>query len=105
MSKKIFNLIFLSLFVYFLIFYNSMRNGYYQTEKTKIKLYTEEQIKQFEEDIKNNKEVDLEKYLDYENKIETHGIKLGLNVSQAIEKYTKKGIEKAFKMLNNFIDK
>lgn len=104
MSKNIFKIIFFSLLVYFLIFYNSMRNGYIQSENTKIKLYTEEQIKHFEEDIKNNKEIDLENYLSYENNINKNGKRIGLNISQIIEKYTKKGVEKAFKMLNNFID-
>lgn len=97
-------IVFLSLVIYFLSFYNSSKNGYYQNEQNKIKLYTEEQIKKFEEDIKNNQEIDINDYFNYENKVEKKGKKIGLQISQGIEKYTKYGFEKAFKLLNNFID-
>lgn len=102
---KIAKIIFLSLLVYFLMFYNSVLNGYFPSRESKIKTYTDTQIKQFEEDVKENKEIDIEKYFSYENVIETKGLRIGLRTSQFIEKYTKKGAEKVFKMLNNFIDK
>ena len=101
---KIFKVLFLSLVVYFITFYLTTKNDYYSYQNNKRKVYTEEQIKKFEEDIKNNKEIDIEKYLQYEDKVSKYGLKIGLSLSQKIEKYTKLGIESAFKMLNNFID-
>ena len=40
--------------------------GYYKTREQKAKALTEEQIKIFEEDIKNGKEIDIKEYINTE---------------------------------------
>ena len=62
MKPKTFNGVVLILFLIFLGIYFAGKNGYYKSLNTKKEL-TEEQIMKFEEDIKNNVEVDLNDYL------------------------------------------
>ena len=63
MKYTAFNWIVLVLFLIFLGVYFAGENGYYESILNKRKNLTEQQIIKFEEDIANNVEVDLNKYI------------------------------------------
>ena len=65
-------------FYFFLVFFFAIllaeKTGYYVPKSTKTKILTEEQIKIFEEDIRNGKEIDVANYTtnlhkDYANEL------------------------------------
>lgn len=106
--EKIYNsiikFIFIILLIAFIALYISDKTGYYEVNERKKAVLTEEKIKQFEEDIKNGKNVDLETYLEntkvnYNNKTS----RLGLFLSDKIGEYVRDGIEVAFGALNEII--
>jgi ABC-type dipeptide/oligopeptide/nickel transport system permease component len=81
------------LFAIFLTLYISQATGYYDYEQYKKTELTEEKIAQFEQDIKDGKEININNYMssvqtDYNNKISSAGLK----VSSTINKYVKSGI-------------
>lgn len=102
---KIFNISFIVLLITFLALYVSQSTGYYNYEQHKKMVLTEEKIKQFEKDVKQGKNLDLESYLDspvknYQNKVSSFGYQLSYNIG----KYTKFGIQKTFGFLNKVIE-
>ena len=74
--------------------YYNIKNGYYEkkiNEKTKI---TSENIKEFEQDIKENKYIDLKKYnqeeyIDSNNIVSKLGYKVSENINIIIKEKTK----------------
>lgn len=86
------------LFLLFIVVYAIGQNGFIQRRYSDKTLYTEEQIKKFENDIENGKEIDINAYLkdekiDYAN----NSSKLGENISELINK----GAIKLDKLLNS----
>ena len=69
--ENTFKIIFIFLFVIFLTMYISVGSNYYEYELHKKVMLTNEDIKRFEDDVKNNKEVDIDNYIssrvDYSN--------------------------------------
>lgn len=80
----------LTVFLIFLALYYSSNAGlidYQAKNKTEL---TEEQIKMFEEDIKNNVEIDLKKYIEnteekYDNKISKTTLKLSNKIGETVQ--------------------
>jgi len=98
-------ILFFVCFTTFLTFYIAQQSGYYEYSERKKMSFTKEQIKQFEEDVKNGKEIDINDYMqntdkNYQNKIS----KLTLGVSENISKYTKKGVDIIFTRIGNAIE-
>lgn len=62
MKEKVLRFVFLSFVVFFFVLLIAEKTGYYESRTTKAKTLTEEQIKIFEEDIKNGKEIDVTEY-------------------------------------------
>lgn len=94
---KISKNILIILFIVFIALFFSQSTGYYEYEQYKKVALTNEQIKQFEKDVKNGKKVDVKDYIgetkkDYGNKVSNTGLK----ISSEIEKYVKKFINGAF---------
>ena len=82
------------LFIMFMTIYISQAAGYYDYKLHKRTVLTEEQIKKFEEDVKNNKKIDIEEYasygiVDYNNNFSN----AGKSFSNTTSKYFRKGIE------------
>lgn len=103
--NKVFKRIMFFLFITFLTLYLSQATGYYEYEQSRKTAFTEEQIKQFEQDVKDGKEIDINKYLENTNKNYQNNIsKTTLNISEAISKYTKLGIEKLFEGIAKAIE-
>ena len=100
--KYVLKLFLIVIFISFLTLYLSKNSGYFQYEQYKKTSFTKEQIKKFEQDIKDGKQVDITDYsdnsdVDYSNKVSN----LGLNLSRGIEKTIKKGLNKVISLLNN----
>jgi len=92
-------------FLLFLALYFTQATGYYEYEQRKRTTFTEEEIKRFEKDVKDGKNIDLETYLNeddknYENKLSN----LGLSLSRKIEEAMNQGIEYIFNSINKVID-
>lgn len=102
-DKRFVYLLFAIFFVYF-SFYVASSNGYYEYKsKTKTQL-TQEAMLQFEEDIKNNKDVTIEEYLvsheiDYSNNVSDMGNKFASITSKVV----KGGLTKIFQVLNKLM--
>lgn len=100
---KIFKYVMLVLFVSYAAIYIMVNLGYYEYSNYNKKVFTEEQIKKFEEDVKNGVVLDASEYLVREDNINTKK-QLGLKVSELIGKISRKGIEEIFKLLNKVVE-
>lgn len=103
--KKIFNFILTCLFILFLSLYIASENGYYEYKNKERAEFTEEKMKQFEEDIKSGKRVDINDYLTketqrYDNKVTDFGNKL----SDIIDNSMMNAIEKSFSAVDKLIN-
>lgn len=98
--ENTFKIIFIFLFVIFLTMYVSVGSNYYEYELHKKVMLTNEDIKRFEDDVKNNKEVDIDNYIssrvDYSNSFS----KASTKVSKETKKYIKQGIEGIFNIFS-----
>lgn len=98
--ENTFKIIFIFLFVIFLTMYISVGSNYYEYELHKKVMLTNEDIKKFEDDVKNNKEVDIDNYIssrvDYSNSFS----KASTKVSKETKKYIKQGIEAIFNIFS-----
>ena len=103
-ANVIFKYLFLMSFIIFLTIYFSQATGYYEYEQYKKKELTEEQIRKFEKDISEGKEIDIDSYLEptknFENKISN----ATLTVSDTIQNYMVKGIEFVFSGIGKLIE-
>lgn len=89
--NNFFKISFLIIFLSFLALYYSANSGLIDYQARSKNILTEEQIKLFEEDVKNNVEIDLKKYLDnkeeeYNNNISKATLKVSNGIGNTIEK-------------------
>ena len=104
LRTKIFRFTFIVLLAIFLTMFVSNKYGYYEYKKREQVTLTQEQIKQFEEDVKNGKNVDLENYLSKTNKnYQTKFSQLGLNISNSIAGTIENGVNKFFGYISKFM--
>ena len=80
-------------------------SGYYQTELQKKMILTQESIDNFESDVKNGKDIDINDYLDikhknYDNRVSTSGRFL----SNKLNKLISGGIKKTLKIIIKAIE-
>ena len=97
-------LIVLILVFLFLVLYFMQASGYNEYTRNRENMLTEEQIKEYEEDIEAGKDVTIKDYLNkdkvnYENKVS----ELGLDLSRLIEDIFNKGMNVFFEMLNEAV--
>lgn len=105
MNKSIIKLILLIIVIAFISSYLVASSGYYEYQMQQRTILTNEKIKEFEQDIKNNQDIDLKNYyieeeLDYSNKFTT----LVYNISENSSELTRKVIKKIFKKLGSMIE-
>ena len=102
---KIIKLFGVALVVGFLLMFFSSSSGYYEYELNKKSNLTQEAIIQFEQDVKDGKEIDINEYLvdeakDYSNSFSD----IGLNISNKIGTLFSKGVKFIFNSIDNMID-
>lgn len=88
------------LFILFLINYFIANTGYYNKINNKKTIMTEEKIKEFETDIKNNEYIDIKKYTNEEEQ-DTSNImsNLGYKTSETINDIVTNKLFKLFKIV------
>lgn len=88
------------LFILFLINYFIANTGYYNKINNKKTIMTEEKIKEFESDIKNNEYIDIKKYTNEEEQ-DTSNImsNLGYKTSETINDIVTNKLFKLFKIV------
>ena len=104
-KNSICKFIFYIFFISFLVIYFSELTGYYEYQNYQKKELTKEQIKKFEDDVKNGNKVDINEYLvvdtrKYNNKLSNLASKL----SDSISKIVNNGVEYTFKYISKLID-
>lgn len=90
MKKKNCNIFWLALsisFVIFVSYYIAFESGYYEVNISRKTIITEEGKREFEQDIKDGKEIDIKKYVnndyvDYSSPFS----RLGSNISNTVDK-------------------
>ena len=92
------------LFIIFIGIYVSNKTGYYEYELHKRVELTNEQIEKFEDDVKNNKNIDIKDYVgetkeDYSNEVS----RASTSFSNFASKYIKQGINGIFDFLNKLM--
>ena len=100
-KTNIFKFIFMVLLFSFTTLYVASYNGYYEYTNQKKVILTNEKIKEFEQDILDGKEIDLNDYIVLSN---NNKKRLGLKISLLIGKETNKVIKKTFKLLSKIIE-
>ena len=102
--NKVFKMTLLISFAIFITMFISNKYGYYDYKKMEKVTLTQEQIKRFEEDVKNGKNVELENYLENTNKnYQTNLSQLGLNASNTLSGIIKKGVDSIFGYINKLV--
>ena len=102
---RLFRISFITLLVIFLGLFIANNTGYYSFSAINRKQLTEEQIKKFEEDVKNGVDIDINNYLEentvsYKNNISS----LGYNISNITSDIIKEGIYKIFNLFGDLIN-
>ena len=104
-KNRLFKLIFGLFLLSFIVVYFSEITGYYEYQNNKKMVLTEEQRKKYEEDVKNNKQIDLNSYLVIEEMNYNNGLsRFTSKMSDNISKIVKSGIEYVFKSISKFVD-
>lgn len=102
--KKLIQFLFGIVFIIFLCSYFVERSGYYEYHLGNQKRMTDEAISQFEQDVKNGKEIDLNDYLedtkiDYSSRL----TRTTTDVSIKLNQYLKRFFGGAFDVLEKFV--
>lgn len=103
-ANRILKIIILTNFIIFSALYISQSVGYFDYKNSKKVALTSKQIRQFEKDVSEGKDVDINNYIEanqtnYQNKIS----KVGLSISQTTEKIIQKIITEIFKVLSKLV--
>ncbi len=82
------------LFLIFIFFYAMSKSGYYKSHITKDTILTDQKIKEFENDVKNGKVIDIESYyvpkkVNYSSKASSLGKELTIKLSSSLEIFFK----------------
>jgi hypothetical protein len=92
--------ILLCLFGIYMVIYCLSISGYYENKRHLQVTYTNEKIKEFEEDVKNGVEIDMKKYVDEHNKNYANVFtKTSDNIGQVISKIMGGGLDEAWKII------
>ncbi|HPF82778.1 MAG TPA: hypothetical protein PLV83_01215 [Bacilli bacterium] len=102
-TNNVIKYIFLIIFMTYTAIFVMVNMGYYEYSNYTKKVFTEEQIKKFENDIKSGIELDINNYLVDEKEVFSKK-QIGSKISEFIGNCSKTGIEKIFKLLNKVIE-
>ena len=104
-KNRVFKIVFWMFFLSFMMIYFSEITGYYEYKNYQKSAMTNEQIKKFEEDVKNGKKVNPNDYMvanggHYNNKLSDTANTL----SNGLSKLVKGGVENTFKLISNLVN-
>ena len=86
--------------VAFLVNYFAANSGFYESEVSKRTILTQEKIKEFEEDVKNNEYVDIKDYTSYDYVDTSSGASnTGYYVSEIVSDFVTNKAVKFFELL------
>ena len=93
-KESIFKFILLCFIICFLVILFAGKTGYYEKKLRDNSILTEEQIKKFEEELKNGKNVDISNYVinenkDYTTKLTSDVYSVSLKLEKTIDKIVK----------------
>ncbi len=93
-KESIFKFILLCFIICFLVILFAGKTGYYEKKLRDNSILTEEQIKKFEEDLKEGKDVDISNYVinknkDYTTKLTSDVYSISLKLEKTIDKIVK----------------
>lgn len=99
---KFFKRLFFIIFIGFTVLYFSQATGYYEYKIHNKVTLTDEEIKKFEQDVKDGKNIDVENYVKddsphYDNDLSNLGLKISKKISAGITK----GLNKFFTYLGD----
>lgn len=105
MVKGLSKIILIIILLLFIASYIISSSSYYEYASRGKNVISSDRIQEFEEDIKNNIEIDLKDYMDtkeedYSNKITD----IVYNISNGSNKVAKKAIKYLFKKLSSFVE-
>lgn len=105
-KESIFKFILLCFIICFLVILFAGKTGYYEKKLRNNSILTEEQIKKFEEDIKEGKNVDISNYVinknkDYTTKLTSDVYSVSLKLEKTIDKIVKFIFNEVGKNINN----
>ena len=104
-NTKIFKLVVIVIFLSFFCTVILSLSGYYQTELQKKMVLTNEAIQNFEQDIAAGKEVDINDYLEMNQKdYDNNFTKSGRYISEKLNGLVSNGIKKTIKIIIKAIE-
>lgn len=99
-----FKIILIALFVIYMSLYSLNASGYYDGSMRRKVEFTEEQIKEFEQDIADGKNVEIKDYLKDQNRDYTNGVsRIGYSISTKVNTFFNKGIKEFVKILSKLL--
>ena len=105
MKNNTIKLILTIIIITFLCAYYISNSTYYEYELQKKTILTNEKIKEFEQDIKNNQYIDIKNYLNEEEKNYSNKItNLMYNISDKGNKLARKSIKIIFKKISTLVE-
>lgn len=103
-SKKYFSYCFKLILIIYIFIYFFYQKNYYERKKSYDVYLNEQNIKQFEDDIKNNKIIDINSYISYEQKDYSNSIsRLGEKLNNSFGTVLIKGTSKVFKQIKKLV--
>lgn len=104
-KNKILKLLIILIGIIYISSYYVASSGYYEYHIQEKTILTNEKIKEFEQDIKNNENIDIKNYLDYEDIDYSNRLSnLMYNISNSGVKMTRKLIKTLFKRLRYLVE-
>ena len=105
MKNSTLKLIIIIIFIIFICSYYISNSTYYEYELQRKTILTNEKIKEFEQDVKNNEYIDIKKYLNVEEKEYSNKItNLMYNISDKGNKIARKSIKYLFKKIGSLVE-
>lgn len=99
-NYKLFWRILLILFIIFLALYIAVESGYNDVVTANKTVMTEQKLREFERDVKENKEIDIKDYLEYEhNNYSSQFSNLGVTLSKRMKKTLNGSIETSINII------
>ena len=85
-----------------MVLYIAKESGYYEAKKSKKAYITEENLRAFEQDVLDGKEIDIKDYVTNEyHDYSSFTSKLGQKLSSSLDKLMDGGINNLFKLLED----